>query len=218
MKILIACEYSGRVRDAFLAKGHNAMSCDLLPTQSPGPHYQGDVMDVINDGWDMMIAHPPCTYLTCTANRSFINNPDRWRSRLDAMLFVHALLNADIEKICIENPQGVISTHIRPPDQYVQPSDFGHHETKKTGLWLKNLPLLLSTKTVEPTWILRGDGKRYSPQHERTHSWKKRSETYTGIANAMADQWGGNGEYAVPVVPGVRDKQMDLFPATAKSI
>ncbi len=137
MKILVACEYSGRVRDAFLKRGHDAMSCDFLPTESPGPHYQGDVFDVIHDGWDMMIAHPPCTYLTVAANRSFLNNPERWKQRLDAMLFVHALLNADIEKICIENPQGVISTHIRPPDQYIQPYEFGYPESKKTGLWLK---------------------------------------------------------------------------------
>jgi hypothetical protein len=211
VKVLVACEYSGRVRDAFLARGHDAMSCDLLPTESPGPHYQGDVFDVIGDGWDLMIAHPPCTYLTCSANRSFLNNPGRWRKRLDAMLFVHALLNADIEKICIENPQGVISTHIRQPDQYIQPSDFGHPETKKTGLWLKNLPLLLPTNTVEPIWILRGDGKRYSPQHERTRSAKERSETYIGIADAMADQWGGAGGSMAQAVPGKKAEQLRLF-------
>nr|WP_319491093.1 hypothetical protein [uncultured Desulfobacter sp.] len=211
MDILIACEYSGRVRDSFLAKGHNAMSCDLLPTQSPGPHYQGDVMDVINDGWDMMIAHPPCTYLAVSGNRSFLNNPERWQQRLDAMLFVHTLLNADIEKICIENPQGVISTHIRPPDQYIQPYEFGYPESKKTGLWLKNLPLLQPSKIVEPVWIETADGKRHSPTHARIKDAKIRSLTYQGIADAMADQWGSASEYVAPVVPDRVEIQMDLF-------
>ncbi len=211
MKILVACEYSGRVRDAFLKRGHDAMSCDLLPTESPGPHYQGNVFDVINDGWDMMIAHPPCTYLTVSGNRSFLNNPERWRQRLDAMLFVHALLNVDIEKICVENSQGVISTHIRPPDQYIQPYEFGYPESKKTGLWLKNLPLLIPSKTVKPVWIKTADGKRHSPTHARIKNAKIRSLTCHGIADAMADQWSGNGEYTAPAVPGFRPVQQELF-------
>jgi hypothetical protein len=190
MKILIACEFSGIVREAFKKKGHYALSCDLLPSETPGEHYQGDVFDVIDGDWDMMIAHPPCTYLTVTANRSFLNNPGRWQKRLDAMMFVYKLMNAGIEKICIENPVGVISTHIRKPEQYIQPYQFGHPESKKTCLWLKNLPKLESTDIVEPEWILRGDGKRYSPQHEKTRCPKLRSITYQGIANAMAEQWG----------------------------
>ncbi|WP_051958175.1 hypothetical protein [Desulfobacter vibrioformis] len=211
MKILVACEYSGRVRDAFLKKGHDVMSCDLLPTESPGPHYQGDVFDVIHDGWDMMIAHPPCTYLTVSGNRSFLNNPERWKQRLDAMLFVHALFNADIEKICIENPQGVISTHIRPPDQYIQPYEFRYPESEKTGLWLKNLPLLLPTKPVKPLWINTADGKRHSPTHARIKDAKIRSLTYQVIADAMADQWDSAGEYVFPVVPERRPEQGKLF-------
>jgi len=211
MKVLVACEYSGRVRDAFLAKGHDAMSCDLLPTESPGPHYQGDVFDIIRDGWDLMIAHPPCTYLTCSANRSFLNNPDRWQKRLDAMRFVHSLLNADIEKICIENPQGVISTHIRQPDQYIQPYEFGDPESKKTGLWLKNLPLLLPTKIVQPVWITTADGKRHSPTHAFIKDPKVRSLTYQGIADAMADQWGGTGTIMAAQVPWQKPEQKELF-------
>ena len=190
MKVIVACEYSGIVRDAFTKKGHIAVSCDLLPTESVGHHYQGDVCDILKYEWDILIAHPPCTYLTVAANRSFLNNPDRWKKRLDAMLFVYSLLNANIEKICIENPVGVISTHIRQPDQYIQPYEFGHPESKKTGLWLKNLPKLKPTCVVDPEWIIRGDGKRYSPQHERTRCPKERSKTYPGIADAMAEQWG----------------------------
>lgn len=197
MKILIACEFSGRVRDAFIERGHyDTMSCDLIESEQPGWHYKGDVFDIINDGWDMMIAHPPCTYLTVTANRSFLNNPIRWKQRLDAMYFVHALMNCDIEKICIENPVGVISTHIRKPDQYIQPYEFGHTDSKKTGLWLKNLPLLKPTKIVEPEWKTTSSGKRVSKTHwncsstGRPKNAQTRSRTYQGIAAAMADQWG----------------------------
>ena len=195
MKILIACEFSGRVRDAFIKKGHNAISCDLEPTDTPGPHYQGDVFDIIDNGFDMMLAFPPCTYLCTTANRSFLNNPDRWQKRLDAMLFVHKLMNADIRKICIENPKGVISSHIRKPDQYIQPYGFGHVDSKMTGLWLKNLPLLKPTCTVEPIWKTTTSGKRMSVTHWNSSSTgrpemaKLRSTTYQGIADAMSTQW-----------------------------
>lgn len=199
MKILIACEFSGIVRDAFTRMGHDAMSCDLLPSDKPGKHYQGDVFDIIGDGFDMMIAHPPCTYLTVTANRSFLGNPDRWRKRLAAVLFVWDLLNAPIEKIAIENPKGVLSSHIRKPDQYVQPYQFGHTDSKMTGLWLKNLDQLKPTKIVEPEWVYpaSGSGKRMSKKHAINPSTnnpknaKLRSLTYQGIANAMARQWGG---------------------------
>lgn len=193
MKILIACEFSGIVREAFGRKGHQVWSCDLLPSEKAcretTHHYQGDVMNIINDGWDMMIAFPPCTYLTVTANRSFLNNPERWKRRLDAVMFVYQLINADIDKICIENPVGVISTHIRKPEQYLQPFQFGHPFSKKTCLWLKNLPALIPTEKVDPVWITRGDGKRYSPQHELLRG-RDRSTSFQGIANAMAAQWG----------------------------
>ena len=195
MRVLIACEYSGRVRDAFIAAGHDVMSCDLLPTDKPGPHYHGDVFNVIDDGFDLMIAHPPCTYLTTTANRAFIDNPDRWQRRVDAMIFVRELMNASIDKICIENPVGVIGTHIRKADQYIQPYEYGHPETKKTGLWLKNLPVLTPTNIVEPTFITC-KGKRYSPTHYKNSSTnnpsaaKLRATTYQGWAEAMAAQWG----------------------------
>jgi hypothetical protein len=197
MKILIACEFSGIVRDAFIAKGHDAMSCDFEDTDRPGPHYKGNVFNIIKEGWDMMIAFPPCTYLTTTANRSFLNNPDRWHKRLQAVIFVHRLLDAPINKICIENPKGVISTHIRKPDQYIQPYEHGHAESKMTGLWLKNLPLITPTNVVEPVWVLAStSGKRHSPTHfhnpstNRPDNAKLRSTTYQGIANAMAGQWG----------------------------
>ena len=196
MKVLVACEYSGVVRDAFLKQGHDAISCDLLPTERPGPHYQGDVFDIINDGFDMMIAFPPCTFLTVTANRSFLNNPERWQKRLDAIKFVYKLMNADIDKICIENPKGVISSHIRKPDQYIQPYEHGHSESKMTGLWLKNLSLIIPTKIVTPEWIISKSGKRHSPTHwnnpssNNPENAKLRSKTYQGIADAMANQWG----------------------------
>lgn len=196
MKILIACEFSGIVRDAFIKKGHDAVSCDLLPTEAPGPHYQGDVLKILNKGWDMMIAHPPCTYLTVTANRSFLNNPDRWKKRYEAMLFVWQLFNAPIEKICIENPVGVISTYVRKPNQYIQPYQYGHTDSKKTGLWLKRLPLLKPTKSIKPEYIVAPSGKRMSKTHAMNPSTnnlnnkKLRSKTYQGIADAMANQWG----------------------------
>ena len=195
MRVLIACEFSGIVRDAFIERGHQAVSCDLLPTEKPGPHYQGDVFDIVKEQWDLMIAHPPCTYLCVTANRSFINNPERWKNRLEAMLFVHALLNSDIAKICLENPVGVISTYIRKPDQYIQPYEYGHPFSKKTGLWLKGLPKLQATDRVKPEWVVLPSGRRMSKIHARHPSTnnaenaKLRSRTCEGIANAMADQW-----------------------------
>lgn len=195
MKILIGCEFSGIVRDAFTERGHDAMSCDLIKSETPGQHYQGNILDIIDDGWDMMIAHPPCQYLTVTANRAFLNNPERWKKRLDAMLFVHALMNCNIDKTCIENPVGVISTHIRKPDQYIQPYEFGHKDSKKTGLWLKNLPLLKPTNIVEPKWMTTTSGKRMSKTHwycSSTNNPKNamiRSRTYKNIAKAMAEQW-----------------------------
>ena len=179
--MLVACEFSGIVRDAFLAKGHEAVSCDLLPSESlKGYHYQMDVMNIIHLPWDLMIAHPPCTYLSSSGARWF---KDRKQEQIEALDFIQALFDAPIEKICLENPVGVISTHIRKPDQYIQPWMFGHGETKKTGLWLKNLPLL------KPTNIAEGRENRIHRMPPSKDRGKKRSRFYTGIAAAMADQW-----------------------------
>lgn len=195
-RVLIACEYSGIVRNAFATQGCDAWSCDILPTDIPGNHLQCDVKEILNNNWDAMIAFPPCTYLTVTANRSFANNPGRWQKRLDAMNFVYELLNAPIEFIALENPVGAISTWIRKPDQYIQPYEFGHAMSKKTGLWLKGLPLLKHTNIVEPEFILdKTRGKRYSPLHYKTSSTNNpdiallRSKTFEGVAKAMAEQW-----------------------------
>ena len=183
MKVLIACEYSGTVRDAFIAQGHEAISCDLLATDANGPHYQGDVRDILGDGFDLMIAHPPCTHLAVSGARWF---KDKQTEQAEALDFVRLLLGASIEKIALENPISIISSCIRKPDQIVQPWQFGHGETKATCLWLKNLPLLKPTNIVEGR---EAKVHRMSPGPDR---WKLRSLTYKGIAQAMADQW-GNG-------------------------
>lgn len=184
VKVLVACEYSGTVRDAFIEQGHNAMSCDLLPTESDkGPHYQGNVFDVICNGWDLMIAHPPCTHLAVSGARHFAAKKASGVQD-EAIDFVKALLNADIPMIALENPISIISSRIRKPDQIIQPWQFGHGETKATCLWLKNLPQLKYTQIVEG----RSDRiHRMPPGPER---WKERSRTYKGIAQAMATQWG----------------------------
>ncbi|CAB4138903.1 hypothetical protein UFOVP348_22 [uncultured Caudovirales phage] len=196
MKVLVACEYSGAVRDAFIARGHEALSCDLLPTDSPGPHYQGDVMDIINDGWDLMVAHPPCTYLSVSGMHWTTRGLRDPKLTEDALDFVKLLLNAPIPRIALENPVSVISSRIRKPDQIITPYMFGHDASKKTCLWLKNLPPLKSTLMVEPRIV---DGKKRwgnqtdSGQNKLAPSadrWKIRSETYRGIAEAMASQWG----------------------------
>lgn len=181
MRVLVACEYSGRVRDAFLARGHEAMSCDLLPTDVPGPHYQGDVLDVIHAGWDLMIAHPPCTYLAVSGARWF---SQRQQQQQDALAFVRTLMAAPISAIAIENPVSVISSAIRKPDQVVQPWMFGHGETKATCLWLQGLPQLVATNVVS------GREARVHRMPPGPDRWKKRSETFSGIADAMAAQWG----------------------------
>lgn len=192
LKVLVACEYSGRVRDAFIARGHTAMSCDLLPTDAAGPHYQGDVFDIINDGWDLMIAHPPCTYLSVSGMHWTTRGLRDPQLTEDALAFVQRLMDAPIERIAVENPISIISSRIRKPDQIIQPWWFGHDASKKTCLWLKNLPLLT------PTDMLPGDAKtrrgnqtasgqnKLPPSKDR---WKIRSETYQGIADAMAAQW-----------------------------
>ena len=193
MKILIACEYSGRVRDAFRARGHYAMSCDLLPTDAPGLHYQGDVFDIINDGWDLMVAHPPCTYLSVSGMHWTTRGLRDPQLTEDALAFVQRLMDAPIERIAIENPISIISSRIRKPDQIVQPWWFGHDASKKTCLWLKNLPLLMPTKMLPGDSKTRRGNQTASGQNKLPPSkdrWKIRSETYQGIANAMASQWG----------------------------
>lgn len=196
MKVLVACEYSGRVRDAFLAAGHDAMSCDLLPTDAPGLHYQGDVRDVLGDGWDLMIAHPPCTYLSVSGMHWTVRGLRDPRLTEEALDFVRLLMDAPIQRIAIENPVSVISSRIRKPDQIITPYQYGHDASKKTCLWLKRLPPLRPTRIVEPR-IVNGR-KRWGNQTDSGQNklapsadrWKIRSETYEGIAAAMAAQWG----------------------------
>jgi hypothetical protein len=182
MKVLIACEYSGTVRDSFIAMGHEVMSCDLLPTDKPGPHYQGDVFDIINDGWDLMIAHPPCTHLAVSGARHFAEKRADGRQQ-DGIDFFMALANAVIPKICIENPVCIMSTIWRKPDQIIQPWQYGHGETKSTCFWLKGLPLL------QPTNVVEGRADRIHKMPPSADRWKLRSQTYQGIADAMAQQW-----------------------------
>lgn len=183
MKVLVACEYSGAVRDAFRDRGHDAMSCDLLPTDAPGPHYQGDVSNILNDGWDMLIGFPPCTHLAVSGARWFPEKRADGRQQA-ALDFVRLLMDAPVGKIAIENPVSVISSQIRKPDQTIQPWQFGHGETKRTCLWLKGLPKLT------PTDIVDGREQRVWKMPPSPDRWKERSKTFKGIANAMADQWG----------------------------
>lgn len=190
MKILVACEYSGTVRDAFIAEGHDAISCDLLPTDRPGPHYQGNVLDILDDGFDLMIAHPPCTHLAVSGARWF---KDKQIEQAEALNFVRLLFAAPISKIALENPISIISSRIRKPDQIIQPWQFGHPESKSTCLWLKNLPKLVPTDILEKPVSGRWDNQTPSGQNKLGPSedrWKIRSATYQGIANAMAAQWG----------------------------
>jgi site-specific DNA-cytosine methylase len=181
MRVLVACEYSGTVRDAFIRMGHDAMSCDLLPTDVPGPHYQGDVIDILGDGWDLMVAHPPCTHLAVSGARWFHLKQEE---QTEALEFVRLLLNSPIERIALENPVSIISSRIRKPDQVIQPWQFGHGETKATCLWLKGLSKLV------PTNIVSGRENRIHKMPPSPDRWKKRSTTYSGIAKAMAEQWG----------------------------
>ncbi len=196
MRVLVACEYSGTVRDAFRARGHDAVSCDLLPTDAPGPHYQGPVQDIISDGWDLMIAHPPCTYLSVSGMHWTTRGLRDPQLTEDALAFVRMLMGAPVPRIAIENPISVISTRMRKPDQIISPYQFGHDASKKTCLWLQGLPLLRPTQLVEPRII--GGRKRWGNQTDSGQNrlspspdrWKIRSATYAGIAAAMADQWG----------------------------
>jgi hypothetical protein len=182
VRVLVACEFSGIVRDAFAAHGHDAWSCDLLPSERPGKHLRGDVCEVLGDGWDLMIAHPPCTHLAVSGARWF---KDKLKEQEEALEFVRRLLAAPVERIALENPVSIISSKIRKPDQIIQPWHFGHGEIKSTCLWLKNLPLLVPTRVVEGR-VARVHREPPSPER-----WKNRSRTMTGIAAAMAAQWGG---------------------------
>lgn len=194
MKVLVACEFSGTVREAFSRKGHDAWSCDLMPSEISGQHIQGDVLSVLGDGWDLMIAHPPCTYLTVSANKWYRDQPpresgalvghERREARKAAVDFFLKLMSCDIPKIAIENPIGVLSTLYRKPSQVVQPWQFGHGETKATCLWLRGL------QKLEPTCIASERKQKMHLLPKTADRWKIRSRTYQGIANAMADQWG----------------------------
>lgn len=212
MKILIACEYSGTVRDAFIALGHDAVSCDLLDSERPGPHYKGDVFDIIGNGWDLMIAHPPCTHLAVSGSRWFYL---KQKEQAEALDFVRRLLDAPIPYIALENPVSVISSKIRKPNQIIQPWQFGHPESKSTCLWLKCLPRLNPSNVVRHRYYrcgcgnvfpaelgkygccptpakMKWDNQTKSGQNKLPPSpdrWKERSRTYQGIADAMAQQW-----------------------------
>lgn len=204
MRVLVACEFSGAVRDAFIGGGHDAMSCDLLPNETPGPHYQGSVMDILDNGWDLMVAHPPCTYLTLTGNKWFRPEfaerfPTRQQDRADAIEFFMALVNAPIPKIAIENPIGIMSSRYRKPNQIIQPWQYGHETTKATCLWLKGLPNLVPTNVVSKgEVVVSKSGNRMSRWYYETSMLplkngiraKARSVTFQGIADAIADQWG----------------------------
>lgn len=202
MKCLIACEFSGQVREAFRRRGWNAWSCDLLESEIPGQHIQDDVLKHLGDGWDLMIAFPPCTHLCSSGARWFAEKRSDGRQKQGIDFFM-ALANAPIPKIAIENPVGIMSSVWRKPDCIIQPFHHGHAETKATCLWLKNLPVLNPSNLVEPDYMRRPDGsyytdakgKRYSRIHfmsgrmKDTERWKERSKTYEGIANAMSEQW-----------------------------
>ncbi len=182
MRVLIACEFSGIVRDAFRARGHDAWSCDLLPSDVPGQHIQQNAAQLSRNGaWDLMVAFPPCTHLAVSGARWF---KEKRAEQYDAVQFVHMLLTAPIARIALENPIGVLSTWIRKPDQIIQPWQFGHGETKATCLWLKNLPKLV------PTNIVEGRHARVHREPPHPDRWKNRSRTLQGIADAMAEQWG----------------------------
>ena len=185
MRVLVACEFSGVVRDAFIARGHDAMSCDLLPAEAPGPHYQGDVRDVLDYPWDLMIAHPPCQHLSVSGARHFAAKRLDGRQQAGASFFM-MLAKADIPRIAIENPVCIMSSLWRKPDQVIQPFHHGDPFMKTTCLWLKGLPLL------KPTNIVEGREQKCWKEPPGPDRWKIRSKTYPGIARAMAQQWGGS--------------------------
>lgn len=191
MKVLVACEYSGTVRDAFIAKGHDAMSCDILPTDQPGPHYQGDVMDILYEGWDLLIAHPPCTYLSNAGAKHLYRGGElqleRFKKGMDAKVFFMMLLKSPIHRICVENPIPSRIYDLPPYSQFVQPYEHGHPFKKKTCLWLKNLPPLEPTNLVEVSESTRVAGNWFNKGGKDRQ--KNRAKTFDGIAQAMAEQW-----------------------------
>ena len=192
-KVFIACEYSGVVRDAFIKRGYDAISCDILPTESPGPHIQGDIKDIDLTQFDLIIAHPPCTHLCNSGARWFKDKKDLQEEALD---FVKYFLNAPVKYVAVENPVGIISSRIEKPAQYIQPYHFGDKASKKTGLWLRNLPTLVPTNVVVPETITTSKGRVFDKHWYWTCSLplsirgKARSKTFQGIADAMAEQWG----------------------------
>ena len=192
MKVLIACEYSGIVRDAFIKKGFNATSCDILPTESKGKHYQGDVLDILGDAWDLMIAHPPCTHLSVSGARWFTEGKKPMYLRDEAIEFVQKLMDAPIKHIAIENPVSVISSYIRKSDQMINPYQFGHKEYKRTCLWLKDLPKLEETSNVKEETDKLPVNQKHRIHWLGSGKGKERSKFYSGIAEAMADQWGNH--------------------------
>jgi len=192
VKVLIACEYSGTVRDAFIRGGHNAMSCDLLPTESPGPHYQGDLFDVINYPWDLAIFHPPCTHLSVSGSKFFAEKKQDGRQQAAVSFFMRIVMeSAHIQRTAIENPICIMSSLYRKPDQIIQPWQFGHGETKSTCLWLKGLSLLT------PTNIVEGREARIHRMPPSPDRWKERSKTFSGVAEAMATQWGASAQMEI---------------------
>lgn len=204
MKVLIACEFSGAVRDAFIRQRHDAWSCDLLPTTAPGPHIMDDVRNVLDFSWDLMIAHPPCTHLAVSGAAWFEN---KTLEQKQALVFVRQLMDAPIPHICIENPVSVISTRIRRPDQIIQPYQFGHAELKTTCLWLKQLPRLEHTSNLKTATYAKPPNER-NPKHYLPPSpdrWALRSMTYPGIAEAMASQWSdlSKASYQLDMFEGV---------------
>lgn len=192
MRVLVACESSGTVRDAFIRAGHDAMSCDLLPTDSQGPHYQGDVFDVIDYPWELMIGHPPCTHLSVSGSRHFAAKKLDGRQQAAVSFFMRLIRqSAHISMVAIENPVCIMSSLYRKPDQIIQPWQFGHGETKATCLWLKGLPLL------QPTNIVEGREARIHRMPPSPDRWKERSKTFSGIADAMASQWGSSAQMEI---------------------
>jgi hypothetical protein len=205
MRVLIACEYSGAVRDAFIRAGHDALSCDILPADAPGPHYQGDVRDILGQPWDLLIAHPPCTYLCSSGLHWNKRVPERQHLTDDAVSFARTFIDgpevAHIPRRAVENPIGCLSRLVRKPDQIIHPHQFGHDASKATCLWLHGLPPLVPTANVAPRLVRQPSGKTLPRWGNQTDSgqnklppsadrWKIRSETYAGIAEAMAAQWG----------------------------
>ena len=205
MRILVGCEYSGIVRDAFAMRGHDAWSCDILDTESEGNHIKGNVLEYLDLNWDVAIFHPPCTHLSVSGARWFTEGKKPMKLREDALYFVKKLMEAPIERICIENPVSVISSHIREADQTINPYQFGHTEYKKTCLWLKNLPLFKETDNVLEETKKLPDNISKRIWYLGSGKGKERSKFYTGIASAMADQWGDKDK-----LPQISE-QLNLF-------